>query len=246
MKKTLLDWHLPIMLIFGVFFGFLVPAPGKAVGQAKWVGDASIVLIFFISGLHLKTDDVAKALRTWQAGLFGVASILLLSPLLGFALVQIPLSSFEFARGLALFSAMPTTISSCIVLTGQAGGNVALAVLFSAATNVLGVFTAPFFLSAYADVGASSGGVSLEVGPLIVQLLLTILLPLLVGFAFSKVPAVARLIGGVKNTLKVASSFFLILIPYVAASRSLFFPPFPSTRPPILSSTMWKSTHAGG
>ena len=53
-----------------------------------------------------------------------------LSPLLGFALSAIPLDERTFANGLALFAAMPPTISSCAVLTGQAKGNVALALLF--------------------------------------------------------------------------------------------------------------------
>lgn len=39
------------------------------------------------------------------------------------------------------------------VLTAEAGGNVALAVLLSVVTNVVGVFTVPFFLSLFLTTG---------------------------------------------------------------------------------------------
>lgn len=35
------------------------------------------------------------------------------------------------------------------MLTGEAKGNVALAIFLSVVTNVIGVFTVPFFLSAF-------------------------------------------------------------------------------------------------
>lgn len=47
----------------------------------------------------LKTDDIKRAARHWLGALYGFLSILLITPCLGFALRELPLSPPEFAVG---------------------------------------------------------------------------------------------------------------------------------------------------
>lgn len=186
-----------------------------------------------------------EALQSWPSALWGTVFILGLSPLLGFALSAIPLDERTFANGLALFAAMPTTISSCAVLTGQAKGNVALALLFSVVTNVLATVTAPFWLQAtLVDVTDDSGGqqdaaanstangtgtgagsdeegqASIDAGALLLRLLLTIFLPVVVGKLLQFIPGVPALVKALKPYIKVGSSVLLVLIPWVKVSQA--------------------------
>ena len=50
---------------------------------------------------------------------FGMISILLISPLFSLAIAKMPLDPPEFAIGLALFMAMPTTVSSGAYLSSN-------------------------------------------------------------------------------------------------------------------------------
>lgn len=51
--------------------------------------------------LSLRTDDIKKAARHWLGGAYGFLSILLITPCLGFALRELPLTPPEFAIGAA-------------------------------------------------------------------------------------------------------------------------------------------------
>ncbi len=63
-----------------------------------------VVLVFFISGLTLKTDEIAKALRFKFELAYGMVTILFLTGFLGFAMKAIPLMPPEFSIGEHNFS----------------------------------------------------------------------------------------------------------------------------------------------
>jgi sodium/bile acid cotransporter 7 len=82
---------------------------------------------------------------------------------------------------------MPTALSAGITFTQAAGGNVAVALLLTVTSNMLGVFTMPFVLPAM--LGGSLGGARLEPGPLLVRLIYSVLIPTIIGAAIrSSVP----------------------------------------------------------
>lgn len=61
----------------------------------------------------------------------------------------------------------------------QVGGNVALALLLTVSSNMLGIFTIPFLMPAL--LGSGAGAVQLSPLPLLKQLVQTILVPTLIG-----------------------------------------------------------------
>ena len=153
-----------------------------------------------------------------MAYIYGFLSILLFSPLLSLAMARMPLSPPEFAHGLALFMAMPTTVSSGVLMTGEARGNVALSVFFSAGTNIIGVVTVPFFLSGIFQ-GVDSGSVFNPL-TLLWQLTVSILVPLAVGKALRWFVRVVDFVKRWKLQLKLLSSFLLIMVPWTTMSQS--------------------------
>lgn len=64
----------------------------------------------------LKTQDAIAALKAPAGLVLGLVSILGLTPLLGFAVFEIPFENQSFGTGLAIFCAVPTTLSSGIAL----------------------------------------------------------------------------------------------------------------------------------
>lgn len=93
-----------------------------APGPGIWAAERSIQVfstfgIFVLSGLGLRRKQAAQALQSWGAALFGFISILVITPLAGFAALRLPLHPPELALGLAVFCCMPCTLSSGVSLT---------------------------------------------------------------------------------------------------------------------------------
>ena len=103
------------------------------------VQEINIIIVFFISGLVLKTEDIRAALKHKVGVLYGFVAIIGITPCLGFALRAIPLTPPEYSYGLALFSAVPTTLGIGVSLVRSCKGNEGLALLLTVGTNVLGV-----------------------------------------------------------------------------------------------------------
>lgn len=141
---------------------------------AQVVSSICVICIFILSGLGLKTDDIKTALVQWKAIIYAFLSINFMTGCAALVMMQLPFVPQELAIGLAVFCSMPTTLSSGATLVrslphlslvhlspalvtytwlklqvDQAGGNVALALLLTAGTNLLGIFTIPFLLKFY-------------------------------------------------------------------------------------------------
>ena len=221
-RPVLLKHFLPIGLLLAILLGLAVPQLGVAVASIK-IGEVGIVqtiavcLIFIISGLTLKTDDILKAIRAWQATTYGILSINFLTPLLALVTTQLDFLPREFQFGFLLFCTMPTTINSGVALAQAAGGNFALALLLTVASNMLGIFTSPFYLTMLLSVG----GVTIDASPLLVKLLLTLLLPLALGKAAREASStVLAKVKKHKSFLSNFSSLCLISVPWMKLSVS--------------------------
>ena len=162
------------------WLGQQVAAPTMSVAGNDYrvVPSLLVLVIFLSSGLTLGTDAIKKAVRQYLGAAYGLVAILFLTPLAGFAALHIPFTPPEFSYGLALFTIMPTTLTSCITLVTACEGNSALALLLTVSTNLLGIVTVPFMLQ---FIFGSSTEVSIDAQNLLIKLLLTILLPLAVG-----------------------------------------------------------------
>ena len=206
---------LPVGLLAVAVVGFFFPRPGLYMAELP-TQYVAVSLIFFLSGLMLKTDEVHAALAAWKATSWGCV-FRFSSPRL-FSVRQSHSSSrwrpaFQF--GLALFCCMPTTLTSGVALTAQARGNVALALLLTVLTNVAGIFTVPFVL---AHLLSALGQVELSASDLFAKLCLAILLPLGVGKYLRRFAV--DWIDAQRSRLTLASNAALISIPWMKFSES--------------------------
>lgn len=185
----------------------------------------NIIIVFFISGLTLDTKEIGRALKNWPGVVWGFVTILLVTPCLGFALKAIPFTPPEFAAGLAIFSAAPTTLGVGAALVRQSKGNDALALFLLTGTNLIAVFTLPLWLKALVGSGTASDGstysLNFSLGQMIWQLLVTVLAPALVGKALRDlVPAVARFAKKYKTYLSMFSVANLAFIVWQSLSAA--------------------------
>jgi solute carrier family 10 (sodium/bile acid cotransporter), member 7 len=227
-KKLLLKYHLPLGLFVGVLFGYLVPKPGEFLADldsgfyGMGISSLDIFIIFLISGLKLKTDDVKKALTSYRALIYGVFAILCITPCAAFGLVRLDgnLSVPEFAFGIAVFALMPTTLSSGVILTRDANGNVPISLMLTVVTNLSAVLILPFTIDlVFSSVEGLN--VSIDPVPMIVKLLLSILVPLCIGKVLrDSVVEIAEFANTHGVKLKLFSSFCLVMVPWMKVSSS--------------------------
>uniref|UniRef100_A0A7C9ARV4 Probable sodium/metabolite cotransporter BASS4, chloroplastic n=1 Tax=Opuntia streptacantha TaxID=393608 RepID=A0A7C9ARV4_OPUST len=151
-------------------------------------------------------------------GLFGLASILLLTPNFSRLILQLNLQPPEFVTGLALFCCMPTTLSSGVSLTQLAGGNFALALAMTVISNLLGILVVPFSISKFV---ASGVGISIPTKQLFRSLVTTLLIPLILGKVLREsIKGVADFADKNRKFLSIMSALFLSLAPWIQVSKS--------------------------
>ncbi|CAO2046007.1 unnamed protein product [Urochloa humidicola] len=208
---------LPIALVAGVILGLLDPTLGCLAHKCS-LAKYSTFGIFVISGLTLRTEELGAAVEAWPAGLYGLVSILLITPFLAQVVMQVQLLPREFITGLAMFCCMPTTLSSGVTLTQIVGANSALALSMTVASNLLGIITVPLSLAMYIGAGA---GVSLPTEQLFKSLVTRLLIPLIIGkVAREASKGTAVFVDGNKQGFSVASAILLSLVPWIQVSRS--------------------------
>jgi sodium/bile acid cotransporter 7 len=108
-----------------------------------------VSLIFFNSGLSLKTEDLKKALFTIRIHAFIQIFTLAFIPSAVFCLVQLlSYTSLDIwlRTGLLVISCMPPPVSSAVIMTKAVGGNEAAAIFNSVFGSFLGIFVTPLLL----------------------------------------------------------------------------------------------------
>jgi sodium/bile acid cotransporter 7 len=213
-KKQLL----PLGLIAAAIIGITLPAPGIFMAQLP-TQVVAVTIIFLISGLLLRTDDIKAAVGAWPATIWGCCSILLITPIIGVAIaIVLPLDP-ALKLGVALFCCMPTTLSSGVALTTTARGNVAMALLLTVVTNLGGVFIVPFVVTAALGyVVETTSGIELSATDLLVKLCCVVLLPLAAGKALRC--WLSNWVDVHRGGLAMASNIALISVPWMQFSKS--------------------------
>ncbi|KAI9146456.1 putative sodium bile acid cotransporter [Paraphysoderma sedebokerense] len=172
-----------------------------------------ISLIFFLSGLGLKSHVLARTFLMWKIHLVIQVLSLGVIPALGFGFSKLfiicglSFCGFNSYRFIVCLS-MPTTISSNVVMTAAAKGNEAAALINATIGNILGIIISPALL-----LGFLGTAVSISPSKLFFDLGLSVLLPLVVGqivrFAFTaKVDAISKKV----NFSRISSVVLLLLV----------------------------------
>lgn len=222
-KEVFISQFLLFCFIFAVTIGLLWPEPGTyvssfTIGDVRVLQSINVITVFAVSGLTLQLSDLKSAFSNWIAILYGLVLILCITPLFGFATMNLPFDTSEFSVGLTVFTCAPTTINTGIILAGVSEGNAAAALLLSSSTNVIGAFTTPFFLKL---IMTNAKNVQIDSIGMIKSLFCIVFTPLLLSNAakiiFSSVP---RWVSANKSKLTIISSLSMGCVIWQAISRS--------------------------
>ncbi|MFC1567537.1 bile acid:sodium symporter [Thermodesulfobacteriota bacterium] len=176
-------WFIAGLLL--VCAGTLVDTTATVSNTGRWLKnhggpDAVIVLIFFFSGLILNPGQIKAGLMDIEGILAAQLLIFLIAPVMAACFGLTPLDT-GIKIGIFLVAVMPSTLSSGVVMTGAAGGNMAQALVITILANGLAVFTIPIALGLLLNMVGGTTVVSLDKSAIMLKLGLLVLLPLSCG-----------------------------------------------------------------
>lgn len=111
-------------------------------------GKAGVWLIFFFYGLKLGPDKLLPGLKNWKLHLLIQCTTFLVFPLVVLPfrfLAQTPQNQAIWL-GFYFLAALPSTVSSSVVLVSMAKGNVPAALFNATISGLIGVFVSPLWL----------------------------------------------------------------------------------------------------
>ena len=198
----------------------LIDVTGAVADLGKWFksqrgADAVIFLIFLASGLVLKTEQIKKGIKDVKGTAVALVIIFVVAPAVAYASTMIPMDP-GVRIGLFLVAVMPTTLTSGVVMTVAAGGNMAHALLITILANGLSVLTIPLSLELLLGIGGGGGGVPIEKGRMMAQIALLVLVPLFIGLmAKPKRPVIAS---SLQKGVPVFNQCMILAIVWMALS----------------------------
>lgn len=204
-----------LSLFSAIIIAFLFPT-GAGMLHLKKVTEIGIGFIFFFYGLKLSFTEVAQGLKNYKLHVLIQLSTFVLFPLilLGLKSFLIALIGETFWIGLFFLAALPSTVSSSVVMVSMAKGNVPSAIFNASISGLIGAFVTPLWIGI---IASQSGGMSL--GDVFLKLIIQILLPLVIGLLLNKkLGHIAK-----KNSYKIAlyDKTIIVLIVYASFCTSI-------------------------
>ncbi|AWB93562.1 bile acid:sodium symporter family protein [Aeromicrobium chenweiae] len=202
-----------VALITTALIASFLPVTGQPLEVLKWVSVGAIGLLFFLYGARLSTAETLAGLGNWRLHTVVLSATFIVFPLLGLAtqLLDGNLLKPSLVSGVLLLCLVPSTVQSCVVYTGIAGGNVAGAVVSASLSNILGVFLTPALVALLMTSDAS-----VDTGS-IVRIVLQILAPFVLGQLMR--PVVGGFVRRHDTRLQLYDRSSIVLVVFVAFSE---------------------------
>ena len=212
-----LDWFI-FALLGMIALARLWPEPGIQPGlfSVSSLATYGVSLIFFFYGLKLNFGQLRAGLRNYRLHLLIHITTFVLFP----ALV-LPLRSFLLTPdtellwlGVFYVAALPSTVSSSIVMVSIAGGNIPAAIFNASISSLIGVFVTPLWMS---FLLTNTGG-QYDVAGVIGKLMIQVIVPVVLGLLLN------QKLGWLADRNRVALRYFdqmvILLIVYTAFCKS--------------------------
>ena len=144
-----------------------------------------LIVLMFLLGIDLSKKAFADIVRNPKAVLFGLIGQVVILPIIAFGVAWLLELSPIYFMGLMLVACCPGG-SSSNVFSMLAKGDVALSVTLTAFSSVITLFTLPVIMEFVSGAVSNMSGVeiNLPIGKLLVQNLVLIFVPMLIGGLF--------------------------------------------------------------
>ncbi|MDR3094791.1 MAG: bile acid:sodium symporter [Bacteroidales bacterium] len=187
LSKAGIDGFL-ILLITAVGAAYVAPATGSGQGafSLSSIANCGISVIFFFYGLRLSREKLRVGLGNWRLHILIHLATFIVFPLL----ILLIRPFFATERNLMLWmgifyvAALPSTVSSSVVMVSIAKGNIPAAIFNASISSLMGVFITPLWMSLM--MAGRTGFDAHELGNVVAKLSLQVLLPVAAGMLLNR------------------------------------------------------------
>ena len=179
-----------------------------------WIVMPILIVLMFLLGTDLNKDSFTNVARNPRAVIIGMTGQLLILPVIAFVLACLLKLPPVYFMGIMLIACCPGG-SSSNVFSMLAKGDVALSVTLTAISSILTMFTIPAIMEFVSNFVSEQSGIDINLpfGKLIVQNIVLLFVPLILGILFRKFyPATAAKVNKILGKLAFPALMTLALI----------------------------------
>lgn len=214
MKGIKLD-RFVLLLILMILLAYWASGIEKVI-PLKVISAYGIAGIFFFYGLKLSPEKMKEGLSNWKLHFLIQVATFLILPLAIIAILPFVKGEEHFTLWFAVFflAALPSTVSSSVVMVSIAKGNVPGAIFNASISGLIGVVVTPLWIGLFLETRETS----FDLSNIFFELILKILLPVVVGMIMH------RFWGDFANRYKKQLTLFdktvILIIVYLSFSAS--------------------------
>ena len=181
----------------------------------------SLAVIMLSLGLGLTIADFARIIRQPRALVAGLASQVIVLPIVAYLFVKLFGLTGELAFGIMILSVCPGGVTSNI-LTKLVGGTLALSIALTGVVSLLSVVTVPLLVVFWAGLFMDTGDLDINVTSLAIAMFAITTVPVLLGMTIRK--AAPALTGRIERGVSALATvlFVIIVLGALAASWDTF------------------------
>ncbi len=171
-----------VVVVLAYFFPY-VQTFGKNVPIDK-IASVGVSLIFLFYGLKLSPDKIKNGLKNWKLHV-----LIQLSTFLVFPLIIILFKPFVHTENsttiwlaFLFLAALPSTVSSSVVMVSIARGNVPSAIFNASISGLIGILVTPLWIGLFVQRSA----VDFDLSVIYIKLIIEIIVPVVIGIGLQR------------------------------------------------------------
>jgi solute carrier family 10 (sodium/bile acid cotransporter), member 7 len=170
-------------IISMILLAYIIPGIGAkgSLIELKTVSKYGIMLLFFFYGLRLSPEKMINDLKNWKLHLTIQLLTFIFIPLVVVLFYPFFKNGEYYLMWLAVFflAALPSTVSSSVVMVSIAGGNIPGAIFNASISGIIGIIITPLWMSFFLKASTTNFDFSKTLIDLVIQILLPVIAGLL-------------------------------------------------------------------
>src|SRR5690606_147745 len=205
------------LLIFSILLAWAFPAWGME-GSLVPLDDITyygVAVIFFFYGVKLSPQSLKLGLSNWRLHLLIQSAYFVICPV--FILLLYAIFGEEGSLwwlGIFYLAALPSTVSSSVVMVSIAGGNFPAAIFNASVSSIIGIFITPLWMQLFLN----ASGTSFDLTYTFIKLMIQVLLPVIIGFSLHRL--LSAWAAKYNKVLKQFDQLIILLIVFTAFAES--------------------------
>lgn len=217
LKKAGFDGFL-LMIATMILLAYFLPQPGmiKEPVSLEEIANIGVSFIFFFYGLRLSVDKLKAGLANWKMHIIVQLTTFLFFPVIVLAFRPLFVNTdFELLwLGVFFLAALPSTVSSSVVMISIARGNIPAAIFNASISSLIGVVVTPLWVGLF--IASATG--NFDVSDIVLKLTLQVLLPVIIGISLNS--RFGHIAEKYKKQLKYFDQAIILTIIYTSFCKS--------------------------